>query len=655
MLEEILNFFPVHTHSLTLVSDPDGLLADEALLAVLIDRGFTILQETDPVLLRHRVEQVCPFTPKAAVIIITPATLETLPYDIWQQGHHVCLDLHSYFPNLAYPILRSLSQLQRAYLWGAPQPEARLGTRGTIDFLLQQVFGFFPETLRYPAGFISRLDELHRQGMLPLPDALLATLITRLQSLSTYAAWPLSKILQSRQAFTDFLQNQWEAYIRLEIREAVSEYNIPILIPFANDAAIQDTLPRLVRNGSLTPLQVAEPEKLPGWAAPAICITHEDPRPARVDDLHAMLLADLTNLTSDARWETWQAIARTWAELGVIWHSVDFQSTPSQQKQHDLLQASLDEAFVTWLRHRYAPLGAQRLPSPHHVYHVPYYLAYLRSQGAIEKTALLILDGLSLADWGLIASAWRKRHTQWHFDERLLLAQIPTITAISRLALASGLRPSDLSTPGAPQDEAQGWRAFWGREGLPDNAIVGLSLALDRSDPPAEISSHRLQALCLIDRTIDDVLHGSVLGEADIQSSLRLWLEPASQERYTSARLEALMDELLGRGFTIFITSDHGHCEGRGMGQPSEGLTAITRGKRARLYKDRRAAQRVQISFPDTIIWERDGLLPDQLVALIPQGRQAFTTFNETVVTHGGLTLDEVIVPFIEIRKSENV
>ena len=41
-----------HTHPLTLVSDPDGLLAEEELLAELYARGFAVLAESDPLRLR---------------------------------------------------------------------------------------------------------------------------------------------------------------------------------------------------------------------------------------------------------------------------------------------------------------------------------------------------------------------------------------------------------------------------------------------------------------------------------------------------------------------------------------------------------------------------------------------------------------------------
>ena len=78
-----------------------------------------------------------------------------------------------------------------------------------------------------------------------------------------------------------------------------------------------------------------------------------------------------------------------------------------------------------------------------------------------------------------------------------------------------------------------------------------------------------------------------------------------------------------------------------------------TRGKRARIYSDRRAAVNVQQGFSQTILWSQDGLLPDDVWVLMPQGRSAFATYNETVVTHGGPTLDEMVVPLVTITVRE--
>jgi hypothetical protein len=110
---------------------------------------------------------------------------------------------------------------------------------------------------------------------------------------------------------------------------------------------------------------------------------------------------------------------------------------------------------------------------------------------------------------------------------------------------------------------------------------------------------------------------------------------------------------LLTRDFTVYLTSDHGHVEARGLGQPSEGLTVDTRGKRARIYSDRRAAVNVQQGFSETILWGQDGLLPDNVWVLMPQERSAFVTVKEIAVSHGGPTLDEMVVPLISMTLRE--
>jgi hypothetical protein len=281
---------------------------------------------------------------------------------------------------------------------------------------------------------------------------------------------------------------------------------------------------------------------------------------------------------------------------------------------------------------------------------VPHYIAYQRRQGQADRVALLILDCLALADWILIGPVWRARHPDWHFEEHLLLAQVPTITAVSRQALVSGLRPSDLAaTLDTNRIEPRQWSAFWAGEGLLADACPCARLALDRGGPPPELDSARTHALCLIDSKIDDMVHDATLGITGFQASLNVWLDDYGRQ------VEEVIAGLLARDFTVYLTSDHGHVEARGLGQPSEGLTVDTRGKRARIYSDWRAAVNVQQGFPATILWSQDGLLPDGVWVLMPQERSAFVTVNEIAVSHGGPTLDEIVVPLVTIIQTSEV
>lgn len=518
-----------------------------------------------------------------------------------------------------------------------------------MDFLLRHVFDADHDALRQPASLVAWLDQIHRQPD-AVPPLLIERLLDELQPVAAYAEWPLETLLTDGDAFATWLREQWLAYVQRETGELIRDEPIRYVLEFKDDARLHDALPGLVRSGTLEPVEVERHSRLPAWARPGVLSPDEDRRSRRGAELLTVLAERFPpppvsgEALDDLRWEDWQAIARAWAELTTLCYDPDDPLTPAQKEAVHRLQAQIDDAFLLWLRHRYTPLGSRHLPVPHHVYHVPHYIDYQRRQARTEHIAMLVLDGLSLADWLIVGAAWRARHPNWHLDERLLLAQIPTLTAVSRQALVSGLRPADFAdTLDTTRVDARRWAAFWARQGLEEDACPYAHLALDRAPPPAEIDSARTRALCLIDNTIDDMVHDATLGTTTLQATLEVWLESYSR------RLEALIADLLTRGFAVYLTSDHGHVEARGFGRPSEGLTVDTRGTRARIYSDRHAIDNVQQGFAQTIRWHDDGLLPGNVWVLMPEGRKAFTTFNQVLVTHGGPTLDEVVVPLVTL------
>ena len=119
----------------------------------------------------------------------------------------------------------------------------------------------------------------------------------------------------------------------------------------------------------------------------------------------------------------------------------------------------------------------------------------------------------------------------------------------------------------------------------------------------------------------------------------------------SSARVELVIQHLFDLGYTIYLTSDHGHAEAIGMGQPNEGVLVETRSKRARIYRSSATADRVQSQFGAVVRWEHDGLLPDDVQVLMASGRKAFATEGELVVSHGGVTIDELVVPLITLQR----
>lgn len=658
MLSRISDLFPANTHPLTLVSDPDGLLTGEQTLVELNQRGFTVIQETDPVLLRHRVEAARPINREHPIIVVTTGALESLPYDLYESGHWVSLALHQYFPNLAYPVVRALSAAQLEKLSACQQPSSTLGRRKTVEFILKHVFELDLDSLAHPAYFVDWLVHFHRE-LGPFPNEIQAVLLERLRRFPAYQDWELSTLLEDKQSLTNFIQTQWGYYVQTSAGKSLGEASGEYVLAFESDTGLQDLLPGLLRRRVITPLPLNEIQVVPEWARMGVIASEESPHDRHQRQVAALLQNIQDQVVSQDRentieilgefsWKQWQYLALDWADLSSLVYQREHPLDSELRSSYANLIKIVDDGFLGWLRSRYTPLAAQRLPEPKHVYHIPDYLAYLRGLGEFQKVALIILDGMSLMDWRVIQPIWSTRHPAWSFQTSMLLAQIPTITRISRYGIVSGLRPAD-HTPDLDHTpmERNLWRAYWSRVGLSDRSVDLQSIALDRMSLPPEVENFRLDTLCLIDDTLDRFSHNASLGTVDQLASLLLWLQPNVDTN--SKPLELLIEDFLVRDFTVFLTSDHGHVEAIGFGSPSEGLVAQTRGKRARLYNDRRAAERVQIAFPETVLWGEDRLLPEGIYALMPRSRAAFAPNGEKIVTHGGLTIDEVIVPFVRV------
>jgi hypothetical protein len=303
-------------------------------------------------------------------------------------------------------------------------------------------------------------------------------------------------------------------------------------LAFETDRDLQLLLPQLIVSGAIEVVSVARSASVPVWAEPAIIRDNDDPR--RFDEL----LGWIENLLQEERlsWAQWQAIARSWAKLSVAHYNSDRPAADEQAQHYQRVQAALDTAFEAWLRINYTPLAGRRLPMPHHLHHIPSWLAHQQTVQPTLRPALVVMDGMSLADWQMIRAAWENRHPDWEFDERLVLAQVPSITAISRHALISGLRPAQFNESLIDnRKERQWWVDVWAQE---QRTVAGYAALDSTTDTPMPsiASSSRIRALCLVCRDIDDMLHGATQGAAGLQAALRVWLRADSTHGPSSTR-----------------------------------------------------------------------------------------------------------------------
>ena len=112
-----------------------------------------------------------------------------------------------------------------------------------------------------------------------------------------------------------------------------------------------------------------------------------------------------------------------------------------------------------------------------------------------------------------------------------------------------------------------------------------------------------------------------------------------------------MIDALLAEGFTVYVTADHGNVAAKGSGRPNVGTVPEEKGERAWVFRDAALREQVRQALPSALLWPGPGLPADYSV-LLPCGVEAFLTRGKETVGHGGIALEEVLVPFVRIQEN---
>jgi hypothetical protein len=310
------------------------------------------------------------------------------------------------------------------------------------------------------------------------------------------------------------------------------------------------------------------------------------------------------------------------------------------------LQAKVEDVFGRWMMHRYGSLHNMAYhDQPVMVHQISRFMAVERKRKKLSKIALLVLDGLALDQWLLLRKYLESSDKAWRFQESAAFAWVPTLTSVTRQSIFAGEPP--LYFPDSMETtskERMHWHRFWEDQGV-QRAGVELVTSLDGpADPELEsaLANPRLSVLGIVWNKVDDIMHGMQMQTSGMHNQVRLW---ASQ-----GQLQQLLLRLWQEGFVVFLTADHGNVTATGIGNPREGVLVETRGKRARVYDRPEFRDEVAAKFPDSIRWANYGL-PTARFVLLAGDLKAFTADGDEIVAHGGIALEEVMVPFVTITR----
>ncbi|MBF0239446.1 MAG: BREX-3 system phosphatase PglZ [SAR324 cluster bacterium] len=657
--DSILNEFIPKVSKLTLVADPDSLLTEEKLAYELRQRGFELMDFTEAVEFRYAYETNYrsvwdrgEISNLVVILRLQETELESLPYDLLQTGRKLSLKLGEYFPNFSYPVLQKLDRSLLDTLFEAQNkffPD-RMGENSTRDFILRHVYGLAAELITEEVALLRTLLRLH-YNQFQLSQDLNSRFVQVLRANKMFQKWPLEQIVPEAKDFFAFLQERWPLFLvkqpRAELTsEEVAEppqpacrYTGPSLLPFDHQD-IRVYLDNLFVEGKLTPVSYpGDTLSKTSWLHCGI-LNNETTEEMRLKRLFELIAKDIP--TEDSRYLEWTTFAMKWAELSALVHC-NQKETPKNQLFE--VGKELNNTFAKWLQKHYSSLINLPPTQPVMLHHVPRRLARAFEESKNSRIALVVLDGLSLDQWVTLRQILKRKDHQLLMKETSVFAWIPTLTAVSRQALFSGKPP--LYFPGtinSTNNEENLWKIFWEGLGLSRKEVAyhrGLgdgkaSGILDDLIPAGT------KVVGLVVDKVDKIMHGMQLGSAGMHNQLKQWCEEGF--------LTDLINSLLCQGFELWMTSDHGNVQGRGKGRPSEGSIAEIRGERVRIYPS--ADLRAQVAKTQVFSqeWEPVGL-PSDYFPLVATGYEAFVATEETIVGHGSIALEEVLVPLIQFER----
>jgi hypothetical protein len=661
--DQILKEFTPQVARLTLVADPDGLLLEEGILKGIEERGFELIPFDDHVAFRFAYESRYrsrwdrgELTDLVVVLRAAASDLRFLPYDLLQAGRQLSFNLGELFPNLSYPVIDALDRSDLDDLYSAldrEKPDRPLGDRQTRGFVLRHVFGVAPETIREESDLLRFLLRRHYGG-LRIPPILDSYLVQLLWENRLFGEWPLDRIVGDREAFFAFLQERWPIFLDRQVagsgtvREPVVGYGLefpgPVLIPFDHHD-VRVYMNNLFLEGMLQQVSHPQADKLVAyWAVVGVKTEPRADRQRRLDRL--VEAAEQSIPEEGAHHQDWLTFAHRWAQVNALWFDPDHGDAGELEEQLRSIRTRVDDAFTMWVRQRFGTLHNLPPVPPVMPHHVPRLLARRLEESGNAKVALVLMDGLSLDQWVAVQQVLSNQRPIFRFREGSIFAWIPTLTMVSRQAFFAARPPLYFPSSIHTTDrEPSAWRRYWVDEGL-SSAEVGYEKNVRDKPDLARVgelvSQPKLRAVGLVVDKIDKIMHGMTLGSPGMHNLVRQW---ASQ-----GVLAALLDMLIDHGYAVFLTADHGNIEAKGCGQPKEGSVAELRSERARVYPDQSLRARVKERFPNAIEWPPIGL-PDDYLALIASDRSAFIRETDTRVAHGGVTLEEVVVPLVEIER----
>lgn len=245
-----------------------------------------------------------------------------------------------------------------------------------------------------------------------------------------------------------------------------------------------------------------------------------------------------------------------------------------------------------------------------------------------EKIALLCIDCMGFTEWNLLKGHLELDDTEIEITP--VFAMLPSVTSISRMAIYEGKREVyNIKAPGRPAEA----------KALANNFTPRHTTYLTESD---NISADKLlgyDIVSILYNFFDELAHAVQFPPYVEDKTPYL---NAAKDYLLKSSIKQDIKVLKDEGYDIYLCSDHGSIVAKGNGKRIEKYLIDGFAKRAVIIQadNSELLDMEQINIP----FENDKKV------VLPEGRTMFTYKDKVEVNHGGITLEEMIVPFIKLN-----
>lgn len=255
-----------------------------------------------------------------------------------------------------------------------------------------------------------------------------------------------------------------------------------------------------------------------------------------------------------------------------------------------------------------------------------------------EKIAIICFDCMGFEEWQVIYE-YLKENTNLEFNIDHSFSILPSETGYSRGALFSGLAPIEI--PEKKSNLKLEEKMF--KTALRHHNIEENDIYFNRFSKPIEIPENfafeDFQALGIILSFVDEIVHNKLMDKNLLINNIETLLK--------NSKLDLFLNSLVHKGFRVYLCSDHGNIYSHGNGTNVPKNLVNEKALRYLISEHQNIINEYKDA--NSIVIQLKKILGNEYVLLMT-GNSMLGGKNNSRLTHGGISIEEVVLPFIEVK-----